>query len=705
LLSKLPSVSVDPDGAVSVRGTTDFIVYLNGKPTQIDPATLLGQISVSQIENVEVISVPTARYDSQGKGGIININTKRTGIDGLSVSLNGLVGGGPWNNVTDPYSGFKLNDNRYGGGANVVYFKDKLTVSGGLNFNHRNVNGSRFGDARIRVDNGVYRHMVADGERPEWYGNLSANVNADYRLSKNTTLSGGYFYGNRREGRSAYYIYDIFYADINHVTVPGVPRKETWIYNPNSDDRTGQFQNFNLDYSHSFSKTKELKISALYEHSGLERDLNNQNYHFNHTPRTIGPKLLEYRQADNTPLNGFRLSVDYTTSFENGSKLGLGFQPQLLGVNGKFTYDTLDVKSGNFYPYTDLQNGIDLNRGIYAAYADYSGNIKKIKYIAGLRLEYADQTLNLDNADYFSLFEGEKKSSYHDQRFDFFPNLHLEWEVSANDKLTLAGSRRISRPPAKNMAPFLYRRHLEVYEVGDPNLLPEYLLSTELSYERKIKKHTLSLTGFYRGVDNAIFRVNTVTNENPDVYAIVKEDVLIRSYTNAGNSRSLGAELNANLDAGKVGKFFIGGSLYHYTVKGDIFGYKVDNQSLNWSLKSNANLNLTKELKLALDFNLKSATVTAQGQNDLFYLMNGSLSYTPAKLKGWDFSLRVLDLLSSNVEGLDTQAFNAKGQEIFYQETTYYRKGGIVELGVTYSFNKKGKCSAKTDSTFGKEQF
>jgi len=93
LLSKIPSVSVDPDGAVSVRGTSDFIVYLNGKPTQIDPATLLGQIAVSQIENVEVISVPTARYDSQGKGGIININTKKTGMEGLTFSPHGMRGG------------------------------------------------------------------------------------------------------------------------------------------------------------------------------------------------------------------------------------------------------------------------------------------------------------------------------------------------------------------------------------------------------------------------------------------------------------------------------------------------------------------------------------------------------------------------------------------------------------------------------------
>jgi len=705
LLSKIPSVSVDPDGTVSVRGTSDFVVYLNGKPTQIDPATLLGQISVAQIENVEVISVPTARYDSQGKGGIININTRKSGMEGLSVSLNGMAGGGPWNNQTDRYSGYKQNDARYGGGMNLVYIKEKLTVSGGLNFNHRNVNGSRTGDARIRVKDEVYRHMVADGERPEWYGNLSANLGIDYQFSKNSSLSGGWFFGNRTEGRSAFYIYDIFYADVNKVTVPGYPRIETWIYNPNTDDRFGQFQNFNLDYSHKFSKSKELKIPSLYEHPGLGRDLKNPNFQIDPATGEVGPKVLEYKQSDDTPLNGYRLSVDYSTVFDNGSKLGIGFQPQYLSVTGDFSYDTLDVKSGNFYPYTDLENGIDLKRVIYAAYADYSGSIKKFKYIAGLRVEYTDQTLDVLNPDYFSLFAGEKKASYSDRRFDLFPNLHLEWVASEKNKLTLAGSRRISRPPAKNMAPFLYRRHLEVYEVGDPQLQPEYLLTTELSYERKIKKHTMTLTGFYRGVDNAVFRVNTVTNENPDVYAIIQEDVLIRSFTNAGNSRSLGAELNANIDAGKLGKFFLGGSLYDYTVKGDIFGYKVDNSSLNWSLKSNANLNLTKELKLALDFNLKSATVTAQGQNDLLYLMNGALSYTPAKLKGWDFSLRVLDLLSSNVEGLDTQAFNSKGQEIFYQETTYYRKGGIVEIGLSYSFNKKGKNGVKTDSTFGKEQF
>lgn len=705
LLSKLPSVSVDPDGSVSVRGTTDFMVYLNGKPTQIDPSILLGQISGSQIENVEIISIPTAKYDAQGKGGIINITTKRTGAEGLSVSTNGLIGGAPWGNLTDQYSGFENNDNRYGGGINLIYFKDKISLFGGLNYNRRNVNGDRTGDARILVEDNVYRHMIAAGERPEWYESMSANAGFDYKFSAKSTFSGSYFYGNRTEGRSAFYIYNNFYADKNKVSIPGINRSEVWIYNPNTDDRLGEFHTANLDFVHNFSKTRELKISGLYENSNLSRELNNENYTFNPATNQIGAKELQYRQTDDTPLEGYRLSVDYSTQLKNGSKLGLGFQPQYLQIEGGFNYDTLDIKTGKLLPYADLENELSMSRAIWAGYVDYSGSVKNLKYIAGLRMEYTDQQIDILSANYFSLFDGAKKSNYSTKKLDLFHTLHLSWELNEKQKLNFATSRRVSRPPVKNMTPFLYRRHLEVYEVGDPELQPEYMLNAELSFDQKISKHSFTLIGFYRGVDNAVFRVNTITNENANVFAVTKEEVLIRSFTNAGNSQSLGAELNANIDAGKYAKFFVGGSLYNYRVKGDIFGYHVDNSSTNWSLKANMNLIFTKELKFTADFSLKSATITAQGQNDLLYLANSALSYTPAKLKGWDFSLRVLDLLGSNVEGLDTQAFNKQGNEIFYQTTDYFRNGGIVELGISYSFNSKGKGGKKADSTFGKEQF
>ena len=697
VLNKLPSVTVSPDGEVSVRGTTDFMVYLNGKPTQMEPSMLLGQISGDAIENIEVITVPTAKYDAQGKGGIINITTRISGIEGLSVTANAMMGGAPWGHKTDVYSGYNLTDNRYGGGVNLLYGKEDLSLYGGINYSYKNVNGQRTGDARILdTTTNSYKHMVASGERPEWYEYYSANAGFEYRFTKGTKVSGSYFYGNRTEGRSAFYVYHNFYGDQDKNPVTGVPVNEEWIYNPNTDNRYGIFHTVNLDFNHLLNNQATIDMSLLYEHSSLSRELDNYNYEYIPESDATGEIQEHYNQADETPLNGYRFFLDYAKEFDNGHTLGVGIQPQYFRITGDFTYDTLDIVSGEMGSYTELENGIDLTRGIYAGYIDYSGSWDHFELMAGLRLEYTDQEIKIDNPDYFTIFDRPTRSTYLVQQLDWFPTLHVSYIPGESTTFSLAASRRISRPPIKNMAPFLYRRHLEVYLVGDPSLKPEYVTSVELGVDRKIGKQKVNLTGFYRGVDNAIFRVNTVYHE---------EMVLIRSYTNSGNSTSLGAELNADFNAGDRVKFFLGGSLYNYRIQGDIFGYQEDNSSTNWSLKGNANFMITKQLKFTADFDMISGTVTAQGSNDMFYFANTALSYTPAKLKNWSFVIRVLDILSSNVKGLDTRAYDSLGEQIFYQETVYTRTGPIAEIGISYAFNTNGKSGKKAESSFGKSEF
>ncbi|MCY1720084.1 TonB-dependent receptor [Prolixibacteraceae bacterium Z1-6] len=696
VLNKLPSVSVDPDGTVSLRGTSDFMVYLNGKPTQMEASVLLNQIAASNIENIDVITVPTARFDAQGKGGIINISTKKNGADGLSISANGLLGGAPWGNVTDKYSGYNLTDNRYGGGLNLVYRKEDVTLYGGANYNYRNVNGKRVGDARLLQENGSYYHMVADGERPEWYENYSANFGLDYAVTEMSNVSASYYYGNRTEGRSAFYVYNNFYGDVDKNPIPGIDPENHWIYNPNTDNRYGKFHTANIDLTQKFDNKSQVKLSLLYEHSELSRELDNQNFSFDKPADKVEDLLLHFNQTDNTPLDGFRTSVEYEKEFENESKLGIGFQPQFVHQKGGYNYDTLDVNSGNWGTSDKFNNDIELSRAIYAGYVDYSGTFGDLSVIAGLRLEYTDQLLEIGNPDYVDIFDRPKQTEYKVQQLDWFPTLHMQFQMNEKNALTFAASRRINRPPTKNMAPFLYRRHYEVYLVGDPELEPESLTNFELSLDKKAGNQSLTLTGFYRGTDNAIFRVNTVYEE---------ENVLIRSYTNSGNVQALGAELNANLSIGKLAKFFVGGSLYNFNTQGEVFGYKEDNSSTNWSLKGNMNLFLTQGLKLTLDFDARSATVTTQGENYNFYMSNAAVNYTPKKLAGWDFSLKVLDLFSSNLEGLNTRAYNARQQQIFYQEVEYDRYGPIVELGVTYSLNLNGKSNKKAGSVFGKEQF
>jgi outer membrane receptor protein involved in Fe transport len=696
VLNKLPAVSVDPDGTVSLRGTTEFMVYLNGKPTQMEASVLLGQISANSIENIEIITVPTARFDAQGKGGIINITTRKSGLDGLSVSANGLIGGAPWGNITDKYSGFEMNDNRSGGGLNIVYRENDLTIYGGGNFSNRNINGSRTGDARLLQENGSYYHMVASGERPEWFNNYSANIGFDYNLSEHKTLSASYFYGNRTEGRSAFYVYNNFYGDINKNPIQGIDTENEWIYNPNTDERYGIFNTANIDYTQKYENNSELKLSLLYEHSNLSRALDNRDYAFDNATDSYGELQEHFKQTDDTPLNGYRFSIEYEKEFENGKTIAFGFQPQWITQSGPFIYDTLNVATGQWGTYDELNNTIDLSRAVYAGYIDYSGKHKKLSYVTGLRMEYTDQLLELSNPDYLNLFDSPAQSDFPVNQLDWFPTLHLQYDLNDNEAFIFAASRRINRPPTKNMAPFLYRRHYEVYEVGDPELKPEYLTNFELSWDKKLGDQSFTITGFYRGTDNAVFRVNTVYQE---------DNVLIRSYTNSGNVQALGGELNANLIAGKFAKFFIGGSLYNFKVQGDVFGYREDNSSTNFSLKGNMNLILAKALKFTLDFDWRSATVTTQGANEMMFLSNAALNYSPEKLKGWNFTAKVLDVFSTNIEALNTRAYDPNGTQIFYQEVEYDRFGPIAELSATYSFNMNGKSRKKADSTFGKEQF
>ncbi len=695
VLNKLPSVSVGPDGTVSLRGTTDFMVYLNGKPTQMEASVLLGQISADAIENIEVITVPTARYDAQGKGGIINITTKNKGLEGLSVSANGVFGDAPWGHVTDKYSGFNLTDRRGGGGLNLVYNKNNLSLYGGLNYNKRNVNGARVGDARLLQSDGSYYHMVASGERPEWYENYSANIGVDYKLSEKSNIVASYFYGHRTEGRSAFYVYNNFYGDVDKNPIPGIDPQNHWIYNPNTDNRYGIFHTGNIDLTQEFDNKSKVTFSLLYEHSELSRELSNQNYAFDKPADEVGEKLAHFHQTDNTPLDGVRTAIDFEKELENG-KLGIGFQPQFVNQAGGYQYDTLNVSSGNWGTNKTLSNSFDFSRAIYAGYLDYSATFGNFSLIAGLRVEYTDQLLKIDNPDSLNFFDKPILPEYKVQQLDWFPSLHLNYNFNETSSVIFAASRRINRPPTKNMAPFLYRRHYEVYVVGDPELKPEYLTNLELTFDKKLGKQSFTLTGFYRGTDNAIFRVNTVYE---------KENVLIRSYTNSGNVKALGAELNANLTAGKFAKFFVGGSLYNFNTQGDVFGYKEDNSSTNWSLKSNMNLMLRKDLKFTIDFDLRSATVTTQGRNEMFYMSNAALNYSPDALNGWNLGVKVLDLLGSNVTGLNTRAYDPSGTQIFYQEVEYTRYGPILEVSAKYSFNMKGKSHKKAESTFGKEQF
>jgi iron complex outermembrane recepter protein len=703
VLSKLPSVTVSSENEISVRGSSDFVVYLNGKPTNTSASVLLGQIPSENIEDIDIITVPSSRYNAQGKGGIINITTVRNTNRGLTVMATGMLGGTPWKNATDVFSNQDLDNNRINGGLNLNYNMNRLSLHGAVNYTNRHNKG--IGDIYTYIYQdetqpyqGSYYILDGLGARPKWDENLYTNIGMDYKLSSNSQLSANYLYSKRHTGRAAHYKYDTYFSNNTN----GAPIGETLyeLYNPNEIHRRGHFQNIGVDYFRESNNNSALNISFLFENSSLEQTIDNKEFaytgdqqYYDYNSNSHGNPVFHSYQRDETPLDAYRLEMNYQKDFENGNSLNLGAVSELVRLDGIYEYDTVNTATANFAGYDYFNNTIELNRDIHSAFVEYSGTANKLQYILGVRLEYLDQQMNVNSTKYFEeVYDvfGEigrdfDETEFKQNRLDIFPTLHLRYQATETDVVSLAASHRVNRPPAKDMAPFLYRRHQEIFEMGDPLLEPEYSWNADLTYNRLLGKHGLSLTGFVRSTTNAIYRVNRL-----DYTLANKGGVLLRSFTNAGTQLATGGELGLNLSISSKIKLFLGGSVYQFSVESNetLFGDQSSSNSLNWDAKSNLTWTIISPLKFTLDYSYKSGTVTPQGEDLKFQMMNAALNFTPKKLQNWNFYAKMLDITGTNQAGGYTGA-TANGMAVFQRDWVYDYEGQIVEIGAAFTFNQR----------------
>lgn len=703
VLSKLPSVTISSENDISVRGSSDFVVYLNGKPTNTSVSILLGQIPADNIENIDIITVPTSRFEAQGKGGIINITTKRSTATGLTVQATGMLGGTPWKNGTDVYSNHTLNNNRVNGGLNLNYNFNRLNLHAAINYSDKNNKG--IGDIYTYIyqdetqpNSNTWYILDGRGARPKWDQSLYTNIGADYQLGEKSELSANYQYSERRTGRAAHYKYNTYFSN----SIDGDPITGTLyeLYNPNDNHREGSFQNFSLDYRLTPADNSSFSASFLYENSSLDQTIENKEFayvgeqlYYDYYSDEPGDPVFHSYQSDATPLNAYRFALNYQKPFENGNSLELGAISQNVRLDGKYEYDTVNTNTGNFEGYDYFNNTLDLKRDVYAAFAEYRGTQNKLSYIVGLRLEYLDQEMNVNSTRYFEevydvfgeIGRNFDETKFAQNKFDLFPSIHLRYQVNELNTFTLAASHRINRPPAKNMAPFLYRRHQEIFEMGDPLLEPEYSWNADLSYNHLMGEHTLNLTAFVRTVSNAIYRVNRLSYDLANTGG-----VLLRSYTNAGNQLAAGGELGFNFFFLNRIKWYVGGSLYQFSVESNesLFGDQSKSSSLNWDAKTNLSWAIIDPLELTLDYSYKSRSVTPQGEDVEFQMMNIALNFSPEKLQGWSFFGKMLDVMGSNQSGGYTGATDGQ-TNVFRRDWIYDYEGQIVEVGATFTFNQR----------------
>ncbi|WP_258542110.1 TonB-dependent receptor domain-containing protein [Parvicella tangerina] len=569
VLANIPSISVDMDGNISLRGSAGFTLLIDGRPSALPPSDALQMIQASNIKDIEIITNPSAKYDAEGTSGIINVILKKNKLEGVSTLIN--VSGGN--------SGYTSEYWNYNGDFLTSINKGKFKFNIGGQF----VNRNRFRDIeqeRITTIGSDESKIESSGLHRFFGKNFGGNAAMEYAPNDNNVLSVGLDVRQRQWNAAAKYDFDEYSND-------------TLVSAYRNDERT--LRNFfvvsgSLGYQHLFQENKDhyLSLTSTYNLYDGEEDAQTEFY------TTEGVYQGGNRNTEVGPSNAIRVSLDYQYPFKNKMKLQ-------VGARGDFGFSGDDQDS---YAYSfaeeeyvrldSFSTDVAYAQNVYAGYTILNGKIKeKLGYQVGLRAEYTDRFIELTNST--------QNTSI--QRLDWFPSAHFSYELDEKNQFKASASRRINRPRSWHLEPFIAWEDPYTVRQGNPNLLPEYIQSYELGYIRELEKGSFSTELYFRNTNNIRERIQEVYDTN----------VIIKRPVNAGVSQALGAELAFNKKLFKWWSLDVGANLFYYKITGQIPGSSLDQESFSYRARLANSFILPNDWKVQLITLHESDVVSVQG--------------------------------------------------------------------------------------------
>ncbi len=374
ILRNLPGLTVNAEGDVSLRGSNGFLVLLNGKPVQANLGTLLNQLPANSIESIEVITTPNARYDPDGKAGIIAIITK-TGADaGWSAQANGMAGlpsVNDFNNARAP--------RRYSGDLTLNYRANRWDVTLSSAYIRNDVTGRREGDANTNIGNRFTR-FPSVGERSFDRYTFTNRLALAYVPNKANIWNVGLYESRRIEERLA----DLFYDNTKTDLATGQTIGRIAYFNSNLVRKGGKFYTANLDYTHTFLSKATLNAGVLYEYDLIDGFTSNRNLN-----RTDYRDTLQYTLSTiDRPIQNFRANLDVAIPVWGG-RLETGYQYRYQGDEGNYRYQQQDGNGLPLLIVPGFTGQTNIASRIHSLYAQFGRVRKKLDYTLGMRYEYA----------------------------------------------------------------------------------------------------------------------------------------------------------------------------------------------------------------------------------------------------------------------------------------------------------------------------
>lgn len=582
VLEAVPSVQVDADGKVSLRGNENVVVQINGRPSPIRGAQLAGylkQLPANTLERVEVIPNPSARQDPEGMAGIINIVLKQ------NVDL-GLSGG-----VTLAAS----TADRYTVAGNLGYQQGRATFFGSYGFSSDDRSVIGIND-RTRLLGGSPLHFT-EQDITGSNGNSGHNFNGslDYRLGARDVLSTALLLnlrGANDDSRS-----DYAELDPTRILLDRYQR----IRDNHTDGRM-------VDYTLGFKRTLQPQKHELSGELRFNRtaDLDRTDL----WRQSVGGGGTLDAERDRTDALAYQLTgqVDYTRAFGAHSKLETGYKGWARWLDRDFSVLRDSLGTGT-WARSDQSNALALDERVNAVYGVLSQGVGRFELQGGLRAEYATRNFSLAST-------GEEFP--HDY-WSVFPSALVSYNLGEHDQVKVSYSRRIRRPGTQELNPFPVFFDLQNVFIGNPRLNPEYTDAVELGFQHSARMGSVQFSPFYRRTSDVIrFIINTTDT-------VAGREVTSISFKNLDTGTSWGADLNGTLRYGQAFNGLAGLNVFKMVTEGGSGAADLSSQAVTWSARVNGTFNLTPRTSVTAMYFYRAPMNIERGRFDGMGFANFSM--------------------------------------------------------------------------------
>jgi outer membrane receptor protein involved in Fe transport len=647
MLKKVPMVTVDGDDKIQLKGSSNFKIYINGKPsgmTTNNPSQVLKSMPASSIKSIEVITEPGAKYDAEGVGGIINIVTDH--------SLNGLTG--TVQARANTLGGF-------GGGLYLSTKKGKFGLTTNINYGNNPQNNATWESTKENLNSQttkfINQYALSNSKYQFYYGNLEASYEIDTLNLLSLTV--GVYSGNGRSvDQGSTYSFD---ANMN--TLSAFKQLTT------NDNGWGGWD-LSFDYQRTFKKPQQL-LTLSYK---LSRTPDTTDSYSNLTGLQNYASYNQHIQ-NNAHGDEHTFQVDYTEPFKKKHVVEFGAKYILRLNTGDNTYLYQKDSTQDWIPTPNQpKNNLDQTQNILGAYGSYTLKLEKFSVRAGLRFEYTGSKIVLTDTTISPSFA------------NLVPSVSMSYKFNDANNLRLSYNQRISRPGIWYLNPFRDNSNPYSISQGNPDLKPEVDNSISLNYSYITPKLNINTSVFTSFTNNSIERVSNALNDT----------VIYNTYKNIGLSQNLGLSVYGNWQPNKSVRINMNGNLA-YTSMSTNDGSGLNSKGTNLSLSGGGQFTLPSEIKLNFYGGYYSPRVMLQGQSSSYYYYGVSMAR--------DFMRKKI-----NVSLFARNPFEARTTYSNFSETSDYHSNSISTyisrsfgFSVSYKFGQLKDQIKKVERTISND--